>query len=76
MIANLFAPARARKEKLDRLLSCPWADVALPDAVAAVPTMLMLRERQMLHWLARDYVRGKGRIVDGGCDQQLHSRVA
>jgi len=29
--------------------------------------MLTLRERQMLHWLARHYVCGKGRIVDGGC---------
>jgi hypothetical protein len=29
--------------------------------------MLTLRERQLLHWLARDYVNGRGWIVDGGC---------
>ena len=55
------------REKLERLLACPWADVALPDQVAALPTMLMLRERQLLYWLARHYVKGSGRIVDGGC---------
>ena len=67
MVANLLFPARANKKKLDRLLSCPWANVNLSDAVAAVPTMLIPREKQLLHWLARDYVRGTGRIVDGGC---------
>ena len=39
----------------------------LPAAVSAVPTMLIPRERQLLHWLASNYVRGEGRIVDGGC---------
>src|SRR5262249_53182334 len=67
MIPALLSPARARKRKIENLQSCPWTEVELPDAVAAVPTMLMLRERQLLHWLTRDYVRGKGRIVDGGC---------
>jgi hypothetical protein len=44
----------------------PWRSVEVPDAVAAVPTMLSYRERQLLHWLARDHVSGAGRIVDGG----------
>jgi hypothetical protein len=29
--------------------------------------MLSVRERQLLHWLTRDYFTGVGRIVDGGC---------
>ena len=44
----------------------PWRSVEVPDTVAAVPTMLSYQERQLLHWLARDYVSGAGRIVDGG----------
>lgn len=28
--------------------------------------MLSNRERQLLYWLARDYVNGSGRIIDGG----------
>jgi hypothetical protein len=44
----------------------PWRFVEMPDAVAAVPTMLWYRELQLLHWLARDYFTGAGRIVDGG----------
>lgn len=66
MIASPFTSLRLRKN-LELLQSRPWSDEPLPDEVAAVPTMLTLRERQMLHWLARKYVRGKGRIVDGGC---------
>jgi hypothetical protein len=41
-------------------------DVELPADVLAVPTMLSVRERQLLHWLARHHVKGAGRIVDGG----------
>src|SRR5688572_18337194 len=41
-------------------------DVELRADVLAVPTMLSVRERQMLHWLARHHVTGVGRIVDGG----------
>lgn len=44
----------------------PWTDVELPADVLAVPTMLSSRERQLLYWLARYYVNGSGRIVDGG----------
>ena len=44
----------------------PWRSVEVPDASVAVPTMLSYQERQLLHWLARDYVSGAGRIVDGG----------
>lgn len=44
----------------------PWRSVQVPDAAASVPTMLSYRELQLLHWLARDYATGAGRIVDGG----------
>jgi hypothetical protein len=44
----------------------PWRSVEIPAAALRVPTMLSYRERQLLHWLARDYVTGAGRIVDGG----------
>ena len=44
----------------------PWRSVEVPAAALEVPTMLSYRERQLLHWLARDYVTGAGRIVDGG----------
>jgi hypothetical protein len=39
----------------------------VPEQALAVPTMLSLRERQLLHWLARFHFTGRGRIVDGGC---------
>ena len=48
------------------LCAQPWRSVQVPEAVAAVPTMLSYRELQLLHWLARDYFTGAGRIVDGG----------
>ena len=52
--------------KLAVLQAQPWRSVEVPDAAVAVPTMLSYQERQLLHWLARDYVSGAGRIVDGG----------
>jgi len=48
------------------LLTRPWIDTEVPPEALAVPTMLSVRERQLLHWLARNYVKGLGRIVDGG----------
>ena len=45
----------------------PWADIALPDDAAAVPTMLSDEEGQFLFWLARDYAKGVGGIADLGC---------
>jgi cephalosporin hydroxylase len=51
---------------LAMLRAQPWRSVQVPEAAAAVPTMLSYRELQLLHWLARDYVTGAGRIVDGG----------
>jgi hypothetical protein len=42
-------------------------EVELPAETAYIPTMLSVRERQLLHWLARYHVSGAGRIVDGGC---------
>lgn len=50
----------------DILHSRPWADVELPPEVLAVPTMLSVRERQLLYWLARYHVNGSGRIIDAG----------
>jgi hypothetical protein len=41
--------------------------VEVPAEALAVPSMLSMRERQLLHWLARHHVNGSGRIVDGGC---------
>jgi predicted O-methyltransferase YrrM len=49
------------------LRSEPWTDVELPPAVDTVPTMLSVEERRLLYVLARDYVRGRGAIVDAGC---------
>jgi hypothetical protein len=46
----------------------PWR--ALPDAAlaaATVPTMLNAEERRLYLWLARDWARGEGAIVDLGC---------
>lgn len=60
-------PVPAKPASIELLASRPWMDVELPPEAAAVPTMLSLRERQLLHWLARYHVSGAGRIVDGGC---------
>lgn len=49
------------------LRSRPWLEAVVPSQALAVPTMLSLRERQVLYWLARHHVTGEGRIVDGGC---------
>jgi NPCBM/NEW2 domain len=51
---------------LEILRARPWLKMEVPDALALVPTMLWYRELQLLHWLARDYFTGAGRIVDGG----------
>jgi hypothetical protein len=57
---DVLAPAR-----LD-LPSRPWMNAELPPNVLSIPTMLSVRERQLLYWLACDYFTGVGRIVDGG----------
>jgi hypothetical protein len=44
-----------------------WYDVIAPDLVYQVPTMLSHNERNLLYYLARDYFRGAGKIVDAGC---------
>jgi hypothetical protein len=59
-------PTGFRPADLAMLRAQPWRSVEVPDAVAAVPSMLSYREFQLLHWLARDYFTGAGRIVDGG----------
>lgn len=67
MISKLFVRRRVDKAKLHTLKSCPWKNVTLPQAAAAVPTMLLPYEQHVLFWLANQYVNGTGRIVDGGC---------
>jgi hypothetical protein len=56
----------ASTSALEVLSERPWMSAVVPDAALAVPTMLSLRERQLLHWLARHHVTGAGRILDGG----------
>ncbi len=51
----------------EKLSPRPWLNAQPPAEALAVPTMLSLRERQLLYWLARHHVTGVGRIVDGGC---------
>ena len=63
--AGSWASDIPRASELARLRAQPWRSVEVP-AAAAVPTMLSYLELQLLHWLARDYVTGAGRIVDGG----------
>jgi hypothetical protein len=66
MTACLSGQAAGLPADLALLRARPWRFVEVPDAVAGVPTMLSYRELQLLHWLARDYFTGAGRIVDGG----------
>ncbi len=51
---------------LDRLRAKPWA-AHEPTAFEPPPTMLSGAELRMLHWLASEYFRGRGEIVDAGC---------
>lgn len=60
-------PIAAKPASVDNLAARPWMDFDVPAEALAVPTMLSLRERQLLHWLARFHFSGAGRIVDGGC---------
>ncbi len=47
----------------------PWNDgtLAVPEQAASVSTMLTEEEGRLLYWLARDYAKGDGAIVDLGC---------
>ncbi|MBN2906788.1 MAG: hypothetical protein JXJ18_08775 [Rhodobacteraceae bacterium] len=49
--------------------SAPWSALPLSDTggAARVPTMLTQAEQQLYFWLARDWARGAGAIVDLGC---------
>jgi hypothetical protein len=60
-------PFAVKPASVELLASRPWVDMEVPAEALAVPTMLSLRERQLLHWLGRYHVSGAGRIVDGGC---------
>lgn len=44
----------------------PWRATTLEPSVTAVPSMLSVDERRLLHWLARHHATPGGRIVDGG----------
>src|SRR5436309_11389140 len=52
---------------VEDLVRRPWRDVELPSDVFRVPTMLSRWELRLLYWLAREYARGDGAIVDAGC---------
>lgn len=50
-----------------RLLAArPWEAHEL-GSFRTPPTMLSKEEIRVLHWLGRDYFRGRGEIVDAGC---------
>lgn len=67
MLAELFRRSRISQSKLLLLQACPWKQVELPSELSEYPTMLWHPELQVLHWLAKHYVTGEGRIVDAGC---------
>ncbi|MGC9420481.1 MAG: hypothetical protein ACP5EN_16070 [Rhodovulum sp.] len=52
-----------------RFAETPWADLPLSETGPArtVPTMLSAAEQRLYFWLARDWARGAGDIVDLGC---------
>ncbi len=56
----------AESATVHRLALRPWSDVAIPQMVLDVPSMLSIRERQVLFWLAQHHVAGYGRVIDGG----------
>jgi cephalosporin hydroxylase len=56
-----------RRNELERLKSGAWRARAVPRACATVPTMLLPDELRLLEFLAEEYYRGEGVIVDAGC---------
>ena len=63
----MSAQRAVRRPRQHELIGQPWRETTVPPEALAVPTMLSVGERQVLHWLARHHVTGAGRIVDGGC---------
>ncbi|TCO68741.1 class I SAM-dependent methyltransferase [Rhodovulum euryhalinum] len=56
-------------DTLARFSAAPW-EALPPDETGAarrVPTMLSAAEQRLYFWLARDWARGAGAIVDLGC---------
>jgi len=51
----------------DVLAGRPWRDIAAPEEIHSVPTMLSPEEQALLYTLARDHAGGEGAIVDAGC---------
>jgi hypothetical protein len=46
----------------------PWRhEEGAPAEALDVPSMITDDERRLLYWLARNYFRGEGRILDAGC---------
>jgi hypothetical protein len=67
MIDQISIELATVSSTLQILSSRPWMSIDVPADALSVPTMLSYRELQLLHWLARYYVTGDNRIVDGGC---------
>src|ERR1044071_7787881 len=44
----------------------PWKNIALPDAVTGMRSMLTLEEKQYLTWLTSETFEGWGAVVDLG----------
>jgi hypothetical protein len=49
------------------LTGSPWRAQQIPEEVLEVPSMITADERRLLYWLARDYFKGDGAILDAGC---------
>jgi SAM-dependent methyltransferase len=64
--ANTYQAVFRRPHPRDAVSGGAWRDDPVPAACGRIPTMLVPDELRLLHWLARDYYRGLGAIVDGG----------
>ena len=47
--------------------SRPWNLEPVPEIVHRTPGMILAAERHMLYWLCRNYVDGRGHVLDIGC---------
>ena len=67
-VNNLPAPLRRRKPLQFIHLTPPFDRYTgtIPEAVAAVPSMMSMGEREFLYGIAKDYYKGDGLIIDAG----------
>lgn len=65
--ANTLQAVYRRPAGETKDLATAWRGRPLPASSAAVPTMLVRDELRLLEYLAGDYYRGAGAIVDAGC---------